>query len=173
VSSRKRRCQVFSSFLVRNMLRCLQFFFIAVVSAIHIDRQGSDGTVQHGGQSKQAVAATYKNKKVRRSMTMAGSLAVLSRKVTQEPAAEEKSGVEVDEEGYKKDWQKEFRDEPYPKESEGLQQHPDFGETKAPALRYEALKYNLVHSWWPWVLLILIIALVAGLAFYFYKGKSS
>jgi len=53
-----------------------------------------------------------------------------------EPAAEEKAAetaepaapgkVEVDKEGYEKDWQTEHRSEPFPNDTKHLQHHPDY-----------------------------------------------
>lgn len=71
----------------------------------------------------------------------------------------------IDEEGYKEDWTNEHRSEPYPKNSVGKQQHPDFSETVKVQLE------NAIHmnSWWFWVCILAICAAIGFGLFQIFK----
>lgn len=62
----------------------------------------------------------------------------------------------VDEKGYEEDWTKEHRSEPYPKESVGKQQHPDYDQTIKVQLEHAIHG----HSWMFWLLTLIVLGAI-------------
>jgi len=156
------------------MSRLFLFFSLAVAAtALQIEHKRHDVTTTKAAAllgAHQTVPATRNGLPVRRSKTMASSLAELSSKVvhkrrqnpTEEAAAEPPAGeLPIDEEGYAADWQNEHRSDPYPEEAKGKQHHPSYALEKAKAV---------VSTWWWWILVVLGVLVLVGAILYF-KSK--